>query len=452
MKFIAIVFKLVFLVLEVEGSSLLNVVMTVPKQPGVVHKVAIPAKTANGQSQTVKSKIAVTAINSTSNVSHKSKISPQRAKQLRKKLNKTNMWGLSSDKADTGTVSSSHAKVSSVKPSGSTGNKQTRAKVVDTVTGSPKEAVHEKAEGHKATPVPGNHDQAKDFKVVKSPVVTAVKQPVSKALVPAKNSHPQIPKEAKETKSPGVSVVKQTFSNITAPKAAVKESKERTTVNTATANKTGNHSTTVTKVVSHSTAVIKPAPASTPHVLASAGAQNRARVAMGTQNKAEYQLLNFLASEMALKEKKELPPFDEYLPACLEHTHNLIDSLDMAYTDVQLHTVLVDECWLKKSFPKSHDSSFNTDAVCKDFATKLMNARYLELQTGSQEGYEGFCADYYAHKCGDKCKKKAEAPPPEKPKPKSSFPWFVVVVVGVILILFCIILCMVISKRNQNNA
>jgi len=125
----------------------------------------------------------------------------------------------------------------------------------------------------------------------------------------------------------------------------------------------------------------------------------------------------------------------------------------MAYTDVQLYNVLVDECWLKKSFPVSHDSSFNSDSVCKDFATKLMNARYLELQTGSQEGYEGFCADYYAHKCGDKCKKKAEAPPPPEPvKKKSNFPWFVVIVVGVIIILFCVVLCMVLAKRNQSNA
>jgi len=67
-----------------------------------------------------------------------------------------------------------------------------------------------------------------------------------------------------------------------------------------------------------------------------------------------------------------------------------------------------------------------------------MNARYLELQSGSQEGYEGFCADYYVH-IGCKREKKAEAPPPEKPRRKSEFPWLFVIVAGVILILFLIV-------------
>merc|ERR1719456_2214256 len=94
----------------------------------------------------------------------------------------------------------------------------------------------------------------------------------------------------------------------------------------------------------------------------------------------------------------------------------MIDSLDSAYTDIQLRNVLIDECWLKKEFPKSHDSSFDTDAACKKFATGLMNARYLELQTGSQEGYMGFCADYYVHKGGDASsgKEKKKAEPPKK--------------------------------------
>lgn len=194
------------------------------------------------------------------------------------------------------------------------------------------------------------------------------------------------------------------------------------------------------------------------HTRASSSAKSGTSSALAAQNKAEYQLLNFLGAGAEPQKKKPLPPFEVYLPACMAHTHSLIVSLDAAYTDIQLKEVLIDQCWLKKEFPKSHDSSFDTDSACKKFATGLMNARYLELHDGSQLGYEGFCADYYVHKGGDLGKKKkAEAPP--KPKPKKADhglqatvnAWMFVIVAGSIIILFAIITCMYCAKQRQEN-
>jgi len=214
--------------------------------------------------------------------------------------------------------------------------------------------------------------------------------------------------------------------------------------------KTANATAAAHKTDSHATPVVKEVPTA-PHALVGSTAQERSHskslAALGAQNKAEYQLLNFLAAEIELEKKKEIPPFDVYLPACLDHTHKLIDALDSAYTDIQLHSVLVDECWLKKSFPKSHDSSFSTDSACKQFAKNLMDARYLELQNGSQEGYKGFCADYYVHIGGNLGeKKKAEAPPKPKPAPTQSFPWHFVIVAAAILILFAIVVCLFVKR------
>jgi len=193
------------------------------------------------------------------------------------------------------------------------------------------------------------------------------------------------------------------------------------------------------------------------HTRASSSAKSGTSSALAAQNKAEYQLLNFLGAGAEPQKKKPLPPFEVYLPACMAHTHSLIVSLDAAYTDIQLKEVLIDQCWLKKEFPKSHDSSFDTDSACKKFATGLMNARYLELHDGSQLGYEGFCADYYVHKGGDLGKKKAEPPKP-KPKKKADHGWLAtvnawmfVIVAGSIIVLFAIITCMYCAKKPQEN-
>lgn len=436
MKFIALIFRLVFLLLEVEGSSLLDVAMALPKQQEAAHSNAM------GMTSSAAHKMAAPSMKS---AVHK----PKQSKELRKTIkggetiNKNNNWGLK-DVSPKKTLEGA-SKATPVKSSAAS-HSPNRTKKVDVWWSKSKMAVHEKNGTLKAAPpsvtktaAPGGVDHPKDSKKVKSPEATVVKQTVAKVATDSK-SHP---KDSKIVKPAETTAGKQTVSKAAAPasKSHPTDSKEKKSANVAAAN----------KAVNHSAAVVKAAPTA-PHVLVRSKGRSRGAAAMGAQNKAEYQLLNFLAAEIALKDKNALPPFDVYLPACLEHTHNLIDNLDMAYTDVQLHTVLVDECWLKKSFPQSHDSSFNTDAACKQFATQLMNARYLELQMGSQEGYEGFCADYYAHKCGDKCKKKAEAPEPPPKPPKGSFPWMFLIVAGVIIILFIVILCMVIKKRNENNA
>jgi hypothetical protein len=272
------------------------------------------------------------------------------------------------------------------------------------------------------------------------------------------NSSASAVKEPKKAVVTNENLAKPTVLNATTAKQAPNESTSATTATQLSSNTAAN------KNKSHAIPTVKAAP-STPQVLVhragkavtaqtvkEAAARTSTMAALGSQNKAEYQLMSFLSAEMDLQKKKDLPPFDVYLPACLDHTHKLIDNLDGAYTDIQLKSVLIDECWLKKEFPKSHDSSFDNDSACKKFATGLMNARYLELQTGSQEGYEGFCADYYVHIGGNLGQKKAEPKPKKEVKKTSSFPWHFLIVAGVILILFIIILCMVVSKQRAGNA
>lgn len=433
MKFTADVFRLVILLLEVQAASGLDV--TKPQEvahsstpgkmaavPQVIHMSAqstIPTKVVHAHAVSGKPKAPMAALTGIKKSGGSNEVSPKRAKEMGKALNKSNHWGLFDTKANATAANHSkgvHAQIS-------------KANVASTTK--------------KATIATQNHTQ--EAMHVQGKTSKAATTSVPKALPATEKEHSKESKETRASKPPVPAAVNKSVTQVTAVKAAPKAvPKEAKSTNVTAAQKTS----------SHATAIVKAAP-NMPHVLVNAKAkkslsksESKNSAALGAQNKAEYQLLNFLASDM---EKKELPPFEVYLPACLEHVHNLIDNLDMAYTDVQLHAVLVDECWLKKSFPKSHDSSFSTDAACKQFATNTMNARYLELQTGSQEGYEGLCADYYVHIGGDLGKKKKAAPPPPPPKKKATeFPWHFVVVAAVILSLFCVILCMVIYKRHTS--
>jgi len=454
MKFTVVVFKLIFLLLEVEGSLMhdATVAMAKPQEtahsttlgkntavPKVMHMSAqstIPTKIVHAHAASTKLKVPMAALAGIKK-SNGSKPSSKQSKKLQKAakaFNKSNHWGLYDTQAN------------------ATAANHTKAVQAEAM----KSKDHAASSKKTATNASSNHTQ--DKKHVESSVHKATATSIPKALPVVNKDHS---KESHELKVP--TTKNTTASHVAAVKAAPKEAKPEMPKSTnqkfsnagaakvATKEVKSKNGTAASKVVNHATAIVKAAP-NAPHVLVNAKSKtvSKSTAALGAQNKAEYQLLNFLASEMR---KKELPPFEVYLPACLDHLHNLIDNLDMAYTDVQLHSVLVDECWLKKSFPESHDSSFSTDAACKKFATSLVNARYLELQMGSQEGYEGFCADYYVHIGGNLGKKKAEAPPPpKKKKTTQSFPWHFFVVAAVILILFAIILCMVVSKRQANHA
>lgn len=433
MKFTVDVLGLVFLLLKVQGSSLLDATgaiskpkeavhsATLAKSPAVPHAVhmsaqsTIPTKIAHAHAVSPKLKVplaALTGINKSEGSNRPFK-QAKKSKELRKalnvkippkqdkNLNKSNGWGLFDAKVNA-----------------SAGN---HTEVVHTHASESKN--HTNSSTKPAIITPDNH--TKELQVWHEVPLKVNGNANHAAAVKA------APKETKSEK-PKMKV----HIDATAPKVVAKE---------ANATK----ATAAKKTVSHAKAVVKAAP-NTPHVLVKATTKtkssSRSAAAVAAQNHAEYQLLNFLASE---DEKKELPPFEVYLPACLDHLHDLVDNLDMSYTDVQLHAVLVDECWLKKSFPKSHDSSFSSDEACKKFATSLVNARYLELQMGSQEGYEGFCADYYVHIGGSLGKKKAAPPPPAPKKKRASFPWHFFIVAAVILILFAILVGMLMYKKSQ---
>lgn len=95
----------------------------------------------------------------------------------------------------------------------------------------------------------------------------------------------------------------------------------------------------------------------------------------------------------------KLPPYADFLPACVSHTKKVVQGIDAAYTDLQLQSVLENECWLDKKFVTVEDG-FDHEQACKKFAKQLMDARMKELDSGSLDGYDEFCKDYYIHKGG----------------------------------------------------
>merc|ERR1719327_2258992 len=88
---------------------------------------------------------------------------------------------------------------------------------------------------------------------------------------------------------------------------------------------------------------------------------------------------------------------DEFMPECLAHVKELIDMVDSTYTDQQLGTVLKNECKRAHTyFPESSPKTgFGDEAKCKELAGKLHDARMEELDSGSKDGYEEWCTEYY---------------------------------------------------------
>jgi len=95
------------------------------------------------------------------------------------------------------------------------------------------------------------------------------------------------------------------------------------------------------------------------------------------------------------KGKKET--IKEFMPKCLAHVNKLVHTIDRSYTDIQLKSVLQQECLLSKEFPASHPSKFQSHEACMKFADQLSAARMKELETGETAQYKTFCKDYYEH-------------------------------------------------------
>jgi hypothetical protein len=110
---------------------------------------------------------------------------------------------------------------------------------------------------------------------------------------------------------------------------------------------------------------------------------------------AADQLVAFVVQEETSKKPVDLETF---LPQCLAHVERLIAEVDAAYTDAQLESVLQAECVRGEEFPHTASSGFDEAASCKEFATKLADARMRELETGSKVGYEEWCEAYFVEK------------------------------------------------------
>jgi len=125
----------------------------------------------------------------------------------------------------------------------------------------------------------------------------------------------------------------------------------------------------------------------------------------------------------------------EFEPMCAAHAEKLIKMVDMAYTDEQLETVVLNECISYKEFPHSDvfPTSFKQHDACKDFAGKLAKARDEELRSGKKKGYEKFCAGYFQHHGGELPRKARAEPKPEpKPEPKESGVSMTFVIISVV--------------------
>lgn len=95
------------------------------------------------------------------------------------------------------------------------------------------------------------------------------------------------------------------------------------------------------------------------------------------------------------KEEEELPGLKNFLPKCLAHTTAILQQIDKSYTDMQLKTVLQNECKLSKEFPATYDDGFKSHDSCMAFADSLTEARFKELADGSTKGYTKFCEKFY---------------------------------------------------------
>jgi len=86
---------------------------------------------------------------------------------------------------------------------------------------------------------------------------------------------------------------------------------------------------------------------------------------------------------------------ETFMSKCMVHVQSLVSALDRSYGDMQLETVLVNECKAAEEYPSEISTGFENITTCKDFAKKLTLARMHELQSGHTDKYQSFCTDYY---------------------------------------------------------
>lgn len=124
------------------------------------------------------------------------------------------------------------------------------------------------------------------------------------------------------------------------------------------------------------------------------------------------------------REGKAMPAWDHWLPGCMAHTKRVVRRVDLSYTDIQLESLLENECWMEQSFPNTYEDGYDHKKACKKFAGDLVCARNQELKSGSCEGYEDFCQSYYLHKggCIGECEKEKKAEE-VKAEPKEISGW-----------------------------
>lgn len=104
--------------------------------------------------------------------------------------------------------------------------------------------------------------------------------------------------------------------------------------------------------------------------------------------------------DVIAKDIQQPMPFAEFEPLCLAHVQRLLKTLDSSYTDSQLEHILIHECGLVKEFPSVYSHGYKSHEACQSFSRKLLDARMLELKSGSIEGEKEFCAAYHAHVVG----------------------------------------------------
>lgn len=98
--------------------------------------------------------------------------------------------------------------------------------------------------------------------------------------------------------------------------------------------------------------------------------------------------------------KKIKMPYSQFLPACLDHVQELVAKCDRGYSDLWLLNALQTQCELEDRFPRTYEDGFTREKACMEFAHRLVDARYENLETGSTAGYEEFCTKYYLHRGG----------------------------------------------------
>jgi len=182
------------------------------------------------------------------------------------------------------------------------------------------------------------------------------------------------------------------------------------------------------------------------HFLAEDGKDRKGAAVVEVEGK------NSTAKNATLVKKKEVAPDSKsFMDACLVHTAEMIDKVDQSYTDVQLKTVLENECHLAKEFPLTYTTNFDDHQACMDFASFLADARREELDSANHtntKGYTEFCAKFYQDKYGQ-----AVAVEGAKPEVVDAWVWssrmtvlLLVLAIFVIIVISCI--CM--RKKRSN--